>query len=103
MSSYSHPRYIALPPYDEMVQPWDNSPITLEPIRRTVDPYNYGWRNTRAMIKWDNSPKYERDEFHMDELYGHALYEDELQLRGKGYTGRVSPLERRYTTNNRYR
>lgn len=103
--SSPYPRYITLP---VEVNPWDYGEITLEPINRILDPYVRGPSvkdELRAirMEDWDNQYEYERQEWHDDMQYGKGLYDDEQQLRQLGYTGRVSPLERRYKTNNRYR
>lgn len=99
------PRYIALP---TEVSPWDYGEITLEPIRTIVDPYIRGPSikdeiRAEIMHTWDDLPSYERQEWHDNMQYGQGLYKDEMQLRERGYTGRVSPIERLYKTNNRYR
>lgn len=93
------------------LKPWEHDyskPPTLEPINQTIDPYVRNGnlvhdRKTNRMEAFDNLSSYEREEFHMNKLYGKGLYEDEMNLRSMGYTGKVSPLERRHNTNNRYR
>lgn len=104
MMSKPYPRYIVLP---VEVKPWEYGEITLEPINKIIDPYVRGPKvkdeiRAMSMEDWDNLPKYERQEWHDGMQYGQGLYNDEMQLRSLGYTGKVSPL-RKHPTSNRYR
>lgn len=102
-------RYI---PIRQEIKPWENAYDSVPTLDRSVhyivDPYVRGPSMKDAerafhFEKWDNLHERERQRYHDDVDYGKDLYDDEMQLREKGYTGKVSPLVRRKGFSNRYR